>query len=87
MRGGLSRFRLASASARRHRLLAGNQLTQALLGRRKIAFDHDVGGARQAAAVTVGVCRPRPDDLEREQARVDRAQELLVIEVFEADSL
>ena len=43
---------------RRHRLLARDQLPQALLGRRERALDHDVGGVGQAAAVAVGIAAP-----------------------------
>ena len=38
-----------------HRLLARDQLPQALVRRRELPLDHDVGGAGQAAAVAVGI--------------------------------
>ena len=82
MRGGFSRFFLRLGQRGGHRLLARDQLAQALVGRRKIALDHDVGRARQTAAVAVGIEGPGPDDLEREEPRVDGAQELLMIKLF-----
>ena len=66
---------------RRHRLLARDQVAQPLLGRRERALDHQVGGVGQAAAVAVGILRPRPHDVERQDARIDREQQLLAIEL------
>ena len=43
---------------RGHRLLARDQLPQAIFGRRKVALDHDVGRAREAAAVRIGIDGP-----------------------------
>ena len=82
MRGGLSRFFRASASA------AGIAFSRAISFRSRssgganVALDHDVGRVGQAAAVGVGVLRPGPDHVERQQARVDGVQQLLAIELI-----
>ena len=64
-----------------HGLLARNQAAQALLGGRERALDHQVGGVGEATAVAVRIPRPRPNGFERQDARVDRQEQLLAIEL------
>ena len=64
-----------------HGLLARNQAAQALLRGRERALDHEVGRVGKAAAVAVRIPRPRPNGFERQDARVDRQEQLLAIEL------
>ena len=84
--GRILEIRSRLCKRRGHRLLARDQLPQAFFGWRKIALDHDVGRARQAAAVAVGIEGPWPHGFERQQPRVDRAQQLLAVELLLGDS-
>ena len=73
---------LARLGQRRgHGLFARDEQPQPLVGRRVGPLDHQVGGVGDAAAVAVRIPGPGPDDLERQDPRVDGPQQLLAIEL------
>ena len=64
-----------------HQPLARDERLQPHLRRREAALDHDVGRARDAAAVDVRVLGPRANHLVLEQVRVDGRDDLREIEL------
>ena len=65
----------------RHLLLARNQGGEALRRGRVIALHDHVRRVGDRAAVRIGILRPLPDAIECEHARVERALQLLAIEL------
>ena len=65
-----------------HRFLPRDQVSQSFLGWCERALDHDVGGVGNTAAVGIGIARPGPDGLERQDASVDGQEHLLAVELI-----